>query len=339
MARDRRKELIRIGVLLDECQICPKHVRSSAPVDEIDRICGGCSVHTELRQLGAGLQKEPPDRFRTILNKGPDMTRSDIALLLENEVRKSDIRKALQMSANDFDELMANFGFPKKKYTKGVEKVPVAVEGFKLSIEEYGELKKQGLKDNKIADKLGIDKRQLSNWKYLRKEQLIAAGLVTSKKQANVSVAKSEEVKKVPPAPPAPVSEKQNEYAELINELSDALDEAKKKEKHSDDRILELEEKLKGYEELQDEYQQLVKKAGQHEGLHKVKLAELHVACEDARNELAKACQERDKLIEKGYQNSYVIENQKNIIEKKSAQISKLEKENDALRKLVQLWI
>lgn len=350
MARDRRKAMLRVGVLLDECQLCPKHVRSSTPVEEVERICGGCAVYTELRQLGAGLQKDPPDRFRAILAKGTDMTRSDITLLLENEVRKRDIRKALQMSVNAFDEMMFNFGFPKQKYKKGVEKVAV-VEGFKLSIEEYGEFKKQGLKDNKIAEKLGINKQQLANWKYLRKDQLIAAGLANTSKQASVSVIKAVEAKEAPKeatelivqtsptAQQIPVTEKQNEYAELINELSDALDEAKKKEKHSDDLILELEEKLKGYQDLQEEYQLLVKRTGQHEGSYKDEIAKLHAACDDVEEELEKARGERDKQIEKNYQNSYVIENQKNIIEKKSAQVSKLEEENAALRKLVQLWI
>lgn len=339
MARDKRKTMVRIGVLLDECQICPKHISSSAPVDEVERTCGGCSVYTELRQLGAGLQQESHDRFRPILDKGQDMTKSDIAFLLENGVKGYQIQEALGLSKDVFWELMVNQGFSKRKMKKGVEKVAV-VEGFKLSIEEYGELKKKGLKDFKIAERLGIDKQQLANWKYLRKDQLVAAGLANTKKQtkkqARLNVVMAEQDT---PSMAAPKADKTSEYAQLINELSDALDAAKDDLKEKDKLIQGLEYKISRYENIESDYHSLVNKVGDFEDSYKAEIQALHDASDDLEKELYQVKRERDSSIEKNYQTDYRLENVKHSLEKKIKQLDLLEKENAALRDLVKLWI
>jgi len=41
-----------------------------------------------------------------------------------------------------------------------------------ITVEQYVELKQQGLKDVEIAEKLGLTKMQLANWKRLKKEKL-----------------------------------------------------------------------------------------------------------------------------------------------------------------------
>lgn len=45
----------------------------------------------------------------------------------------------------------------------------------KISVEEYLELKKQGLKEKEIAEKLGVKPVSLSNWKYRNREKLLVA--------------------------------------------------------------------------------------------------------------------------------------------------------------------
>lgn len=331
MARDRRKAVLRAGALLDECQICCPKSSYRGSVADIEKVCGGCSVYAELREIGARLQDESSSRFKAVLNKGQEMTRADIALLLENDVQKKDIRKALQMGVESFDELMANFGFYKKNYRKGVDKVAMA-ESIKLSVDEYSEFKSQGLKDIDIANKLGVNRQQMANWKHYRKDKLAAAGLAAPVREASVTVVDKETVQQ------APISNKTDEYAALIEELSDALVASKKSVSDRDILIGHLQEKIKNYESIDSDFQQVAKKAGEHEAYYKDEIGKLHAACEDVESELETVRKERDRLIQNKYLNSYTIENQKKSLEDKSKQLKKFSEENVALRKLVQLW-
>lgn len=76
--------------------------------------CAGCPLCEEIQSLRKSLDREPVERYKHILEKGRYMTKSDIAFLLENEVQRKVIMKALRMDSKIFFEMMRNFGLMKK---------------------------------------------------------------------------------------------------------------------------------------------------------------------------------------------------------------------------------
>lgn len=64
---------------------------------------------------------------------------------------------------------------------------------FEMSIEEYVNLKRQGLKDREIAEMKGVDSQKIANWKYQRKDKIQAA----LEGKGSEEMSKEEVVKKV----------------------------------------------------------------------------------------------------------------------------------------------
>ena len=119
--------------------------------------CPGCSICKEIENLREQVDISPEKRFKHILDKGDKMTKSEIIMLLENEVTKNTIREVLGMDEPSFRVMMANWGL-RQKYTKGVHLM-------KINQKKYNDLKAKGYTDKAIATENGISTATLCNYK------------------------------------------------------------------------------------------------------------------------------------------------------------------------------
>ena len=134
-----RKEIItKIGHLQD------KHPISS-------EVCPGCEICNEVEELGKLLKYSP--KTQAILDKGEDITTSEIRYLLEREVDHADIANALAVNKDEFKILLNDFGIKRKR-----RRIADVLE------KNYEEMAKS-MKDYKIAEELGIDLPVLKRWK------------------------------------------------------------------------------------------------------------------------------------------------------------------------------
>lgn len=117
--------------------------------------CRGCSICNQIKRQAK--ERTPEQKFSHILTKGQDMTKSDIEFLLDNDIQRHVIRKALKMSNEEFFPMMNQLGLSKKK-TLGAEEVAITQE-------KYMEYKAQGLNDTAIAKKIGMKQPTLSYYK------------------------------------------------------------------------------------------------------------------------------------------------------------------------------
>jgi predicted RNase H-like nuclease (RuvC/YqgF family) len=232
------------------------------------------------------------------------MTKSDIAFLLENDVTVKKIRDYAGISNQDFSNMMNNYGFSKKRLQTG-RKDEMAT----ITVEEFIQLHHmQGLKRNEICELKGIKPNALSNWKWNHKAKIENALL--SNAQPVTGEVKPIETKTTPIA----IDTKTAEYERLIQALRNDLKEAHRQCDEKDEIIQKLEN--------------------------------VNAACEDVENETASLREEKnqiqweyDKLKSKEYHTSYTVENQKKRIEDLGKTLALYEKENKAMRALLQLWI
>ena len=136
--------------------------------------CGSCQTCIEVDNLRNKLLYNP--KIQTVLDKGKDMTKSDIAFLIGKDVNIKDIRKALRMYAIEFHEMMINWGFSKRRVDNDMAKLK------EFTTDEYNGLKAQGLNDSRIAERKGVTPATISTWK---KDNGISSGKVFGKKKAD----------------------------------------------------------------------------------------------------------------------------------------------------------
>jgi transposase len=122
-----------------------------------DEKCKGCVTCTEIKRLRARLLTNP--KVNEILSKGPDMTKSDVAYLIDKEIHQDLIKKAIRLHSNAFYDLMRNWGFSKRKGENEMAKLKEFTEL------EYQDLKAGGLNDEQIAEKKGVSSATIWNWK------------------------------------------------------------------------------------------------------------------------------------------------------------------------------
>jgi hypothetical protein len=205
---------IRISDLLDQHE------------ESLDK-CKGCPICTEIKVLRKQLERDPAEKFQHILSKGQDMKKSDIVFLLENEVQKKVIWKALGISQSEFWALMKNFGLQNRK-SKGEE-----IMG-KLTLELYQDYKAQGKSDTVIARELGIKQPTLS---YHKKNWF----------GAESKPAKAEKKMIAPKDAP---EEKTAEYEQTMKTLQYRMECFKKELSERNDYILELQTKVEELESV-----------------------------------------------------------------------------------------
>ncbi|KOP81988.1 hypothetical protein AMS60_05520 [Bacillus sp. FJAT-21945] len=268
--------------------------------------CEGCHICEEIKSLRKDISNNNvPKGFKHILAKGEDMTRSDIATLIEGEVPKNEIRKALKLHKDKFAELLWNFGL-ERGYEKKSDMGVVDVE---ITAKEYYAFKEKGLKDAEIALKKGVNEYTLRNWKY---QNRIKAN--KKAKRPKLMAKQDSETK--------PTKEDQNaEYRQLIDELSTALNDEKKSGKEKDALIEKLEAKVSELESI-------------HAACDDVE-SELTSLREERNNY-------RDQLLDTRHeltQLDYSHENIKKENEKMIKSMALYETENMAMRELLRLWI
>ena len=108
----REEERLRIYDQIEEqlaiCRRCPKHNPRGYYIKE----CRGCWVLDQLQELGKQLEKKrtssEDERIRMILEKGQDMTTSEIRYLIKNGVTQKRISQALGMDPSTFGRLLEN---------------------------------------------------------------------------------------------------------------------------------------------------------------------------------------------------------------------------------------
>ena len=189
--------------------------------------CKGCPTCIEIKRLYKQIERAPVDKFKHILEKGQGMKKSDIVFLLDNEVKKSSIRKALGFTKVEFWDLLDNFGLLKKssRREKGMAK---------LSLEEYLKYKEQGLTDNAIIEKVKLNKQYLYQLK----------------KKWNIDDIQPVTADRKPSETHNTKEDKTAEYERLIKELQGKLADANSDSATKDNLIKELEAKIEQHEHI-----------------------------------------------------------------------------------------
>ncbi|MGM9925191.1 MAG: hypothetical protein ACI35R_13180 [Bacillus sp. (in: firmicutes)] len=145
--------------------------------------CKGCKICDEIASLRASFDADPAERYKDILEKGKDMKKADIVFLLNKEVPKKTIKRAMQIGTLEFEELLVRWELSdlsmddikerrrkkveswnrRRKEEKGVvKKRKKKVETTK---ERYEELSELGLKDKEIAEEIGVAPSTMARYK------------------------------------------------------------------------------------------------------------------------------------------------------------------------------
>lgn len=182
--------------------------------------CKGCSICKKISKL-RGRERSPEEKYKHILDKGQDMTLSDISFLVDRKVQKRKIQHALKMNAEEFFIMMSELGLSKRRVQK-VGKV-------KLSQEAYEQLKAKGLSEKEIAKKLNVSTATIWNHK---------------KQWKNNTVTEPTPKTFTPTINQTPASE----YNKLIFELRERLSQAEESTVEKETIIQKLEAKVKELE-------------------------------------------------------------------------------------------
>lgn len=120
--------------------------------------CKGCELCDRISKFKSILVPDPKQKYKHILDKGQDMTKSDIEYLLKKDVPKKHIIKALKMGSLTFFEMAERWGIYKIN-RREVERV---MGKFKLTQEEYNDHKALGKTDEDIAKVAGVSTATLN---------------------------------------------------------------------------------------------------------------------------------------------------------------------------------
>jgi hypothetical protein len=175
--------------------------------------CKGCSICAKIQTLRN--QMRNVSKINKLLDKGQDMTKSDIAYLISRDVKKGDIKKAMKIGSMEFHDLMVNWGFRKKK---GMGRLPK----LEMSVEEYKGYKEKGMSDKKVAEEKGVAAGTIDYWK---KKHHISSFSDLIKKETN--------------SPRKEKEQPQEDYRSVIDSLKRELEVREK-------AIKDLEKKLEG---------------------------------------------------------------------------------------------
>jgi hypothetical protein len=126
--------------------------------------CKGCTICTEIEQLRKHLDRDSADKFKHILQKGQDMTKSDLAFLLDCDVPMNTIRKAVRLPNEAFYQMMRNLGFKRRRNNE---------MALNITVDEFVQLHHiEGKKYNEIAQLKGIKPNALATWKWSNKANI-----------------------------------------------------------------------------------------------------------------------------------------------------------------------
>jgi hypothetical protein len=196
--------------------------------------CKGCSTCTKIQTLRN--QMRNVSKINKLLDKGQDMTKSDIAYLISRDVKKGDIKKAMKIGSMEFHDLMVNWGFRKKK---GMGRLPK----LEMSVEEYKGYKEKGMSDKKVAEEKGVAAGTIDYWK----------------KKHHIS-SYSDLVKKETNSPRKEKEQPQEDYRSVIDSLKRELEVREKAIKDLEEKNTYLQENTvsrEKYSDLEVEFQEI----------------------------------------------------------------------------------
>ncbi|NYV64625.1 response regulator transcription factor [Bacillus sp. Gen3] len=125
--------------------------------------CRGCEICEEITKLSVHIKHSP--NVAEILEKGEDMTKSEIKYLIDKQVDFEVIANALKTDVESFRELWKKWQGSEIKQRK--VRTPVTI-----TIDEYLKLSGSGLMDKEIAEKIGVSRQTITNWKIKHKNEL-----------------------------------------------------------------------------------------------------------------------------------------------------------------------
>lgn len=145
---------------------------SMSAIEEVSRLldmhgegfvdCPGCDICKRIEELRKEIDRSPEVKFKHILDKGQDMTKSEIKFLLENEVPKRVIREAVKMGGKTFYDLLK---------TWGIEGGNDELAKLKMTVDEYIELS-QKMTIKEIADLKGVTPATIYNWRIRNRDEI-----------------------------------------------------------------------------------------------------------------------------------------------------------------------
>lgn len=125
--------------------------------------CRGCEICEEITKLSVHIKHSP--NVAEILEKGEDMTKSEIKYLIDKQVDFEVIANALKTDVESFRELWKKWQGSEIKQRK--VRTPVTI-----TIDEYLKLSGSGLMDKEIAEKIGVSRQTITNRKIKHKNEL-----------------------------------------------------------------------------------------------------------------------------------------------------------------------
>ena len=184
--------------------------------------CPGCDICKRIAKLKIQIDPDPSVKYKHILDKGRDMTKSDIEYLLKKDVPKKYIYTALKMSSKTFCEMAERWGIHKIN-RREVERV---MRKFNLTQAEYNDHKAQGKSDDDIAKLAGVSNGTLG---YHKKKW--GATQEVKKRTPKLILAEGESSPSV--------------HEDLVHDLSSKLRKAEKRNNLLEEKVAELEEQIK----------------------------------------------------------------------------------------------
>jgi hypothetical protein len=265
--------------------------------------CKGCAICTEIKQLRKQLERDPADKFKHILAKGPDMHVSEIKLMLENQVPQRKIMKAVGMHNQNFWDMLRDLGLLKRSRSEDMAK---------LSFEMYQDYKAQGLPDKEVAAKVGMNPQYLSQ---LKKQWGVRPPLsvVNDEKPQQCNCTKED---------------KSAEYERLIKALRDDLNSYHNQLEEKDELIRNLQNVVEKYEQVNAACEDVENETD-----------ELQQEVSRLREERNQYQEEAGKHLEQSIQKDYTLENWKNRYKILMEQNAHMEKENRAFREALKLCL
>jgi hypothetical protein len=270
-----------------------------------EETCNGCSTCSEIVSLRNRLMFN--QKVVDTLAKGQLMTKNDIKFLIGKDVRLIEIRKAIGMGGNGFNELMHNWGFSKRRGDSDMAKLK------DFTVEEYMSLKKD-LNDEQIAEEKEVSPATIWNWK--KKNGLIGVS------QRKAFVKKKESVETIDPQ-----VANQPPHNEDKNRISSSESQMEVREKAID--------------QLKEEIEQLKLTT-----VPKEQYLDLKVDLDESEVERVKNFQEYKKMEEAYHkehsaliQLDHELENVREQLKKAEENIERYLEENKAFRSLVKLWV
>ena len=118
--------------------------------------CPGCKICDRIAELMKQIVVDPVEKYKYLLDKGEDLSTSEIIYLYEKGVEKKQIIKATKLTWEELNQLLADCEFVDKKSLKAVEKMAGKPNKFNMTKEQAEQLAAEGKNKSEIAKIAGV---------------------------------------------------------------------------------------------------------------------------------------------------------------------------------------